>query len=146
MKDESKSAQEALVFECELDEPLEKVWRALTEPALLAAWLMPNDFVAKRGHRFRFTPTEPGQPNVHCQVLAIEPKRRLELSWREEGAAHGDATPLTTVSFVLEHAAVGTLLRVTHRGGAPQLERRLAPASAHALASAIRTRAWRLAA
>ena len=30
--------------------PPERVWRALTEPAELGAWLMPTDFVALAGH------------------------------------------------------------------------------------------------
>ena len=34
--------------------PPEKVWRALTDPQLLAAWLMPNDFEPRVGHRFTF--------------------------------------------------------------------------------------------
>ena len=34
---------DSLVFECDLDEPPEKVWRALTEPQLLEAWLTTGD-------------------------------------------------------------------------------------------------------
>ncbi|RUW11496.1 SRPBCC domain-containing protein, partial [Mesorhizobium sp. M1A.F.Ca.IN.022.05.2.1] len=37
------AANAPLSFECELPDPPEKVWRALTEPELLAAWLMPTD-------------------------------------------------------------------------------------------------------
>ena len=32
-----------------LPHPPERVWQALTDPALLARWLMPNDF-PKPGH------------------------------------------------------------------------------------------------
>ena len=32
-------SSDSLVFECDFEEPPEKVWRALTDPALLAAWL-----------------------------------------------------------------------------------------------------------
>ncbi|MEQ4718480.1 SRPBCC domain-containing protein [Nonomuraea sp. B19D2] len=38
------------------------MWRALTEPELVARWLMPNDFKPQVGHRFTFT-TEP-KPQV----------------------------------------------------------------------------------
>ena len=40
--------------------PPDKVWRALTDPELLGAWLMPNDFQARVGHRFTFR-TDPVQ-------------------------------------------------------------------------------------
>ena len=36
---DTPSADDALVFECDLPAPREKVWRALTEPALRSAWL-----------------------------------------------------------------------------------------------------------
>ena len=32
--------------------PPQKVWRALTDPELLASWLMPNDFEPRVGHQF----------------------------------------------------------------------------------------------
>ena len=38
--------------------PVEQVWRALTDPDLLARWLMPNDFKPVVGHQFTFR-TEP---------------------------------------------------------------------------------------
>jgi len=34
--------------------PPERVWRALTDSAALAEWLMPNDFEPRVGHKFRF--------------------------------------------------------------------------------------------
>lgn len=34
---------DSLVFECDLEEPPEKVWRALTEPQLLDEWLTTGD-------------------------------------------------------------------------------------------------------
>ncbi|MFB6393843.1 SRPBCC domain-containing protein [Polymorphospora lycopeni] len=43
-----------------LSHPPEKVWRALTDPDLVAAWLMPNTFEPRVGHRFTFR-TDPAQ-------------------------------------------------------------------------------------
>jgi ATP-dependent Clp protease, protease subunit len=40
-----------VVVECDLPDPPEKVWRALTEAHLLAAWLMPNDLRPAVGAR-----------------------------------------------------------------------------------------------
>lgn len=64
--------------------PRALVWRALTEPELLAEWLMPNDFRAEIGHAFTFT-TKPApgfDGIVHCEVLAIRAPELLQLSWR----------------------------------------------------------------
>ena len=87
------------------------LWRALTERELLAAWLMPNDFEARVGHHFTFR-TEPGpgfDGIVHCEVLALDPERALELSWV--------GGPLDTrVRFTLEPVPEGTRLRVEQRG------------------------------
>ncbi len=45
---------DAIDLEAVYPHPVELVWRALTEPAALATWLMTNDFQAKVGHRFTF--------------------------------------------------------------------------------------------
>jgi len=63
--------------------PPEKVWRALTDPELLAQWLMPNDFEPRVGHRFTFR-TEPGpgfDGIVRCEVLELVEPERMVLSW-----------------------------------------------------------------
>ncbi|MBM0229124.1 SRPBCC domain-containing protein [Micromonospora sp. ATA51] len=69
-----------------LAHPPAKVWRALTDSDLLARWLMPNDFRPLPGHRFTFhTQPRPGQGFdgvVHCEVLEIDPPRRLRWAWR----------------------------------------------------------------
>lgn len=67
-----------------LSAPPEKVWRALTEPALLEKWLMPNDITPDVGHRFTFrTAPAPGFDGiVHCEILESERPRLLVYSWR----------------------------------------------------------------
>src|SRR5262249_37620569 len=56
-----------------LAHPPARVWRALTDPDLLARWLMPNDFRPAAGHRFTFrTDPRPGFDGiVHCEVLTL---------------------------------------------------------------------------
>ncbi len=34
------------------DQPVETVWRAITDPVRLARWLLENDFEPRVGHRF----------------------------------------------------------------------------------------------
>ena len=53
---------EAVVFECDLPEPREKVWRALTERELLAKWLLPNDLRPEVGAKFNLRPATSAEP------------------------------------------------------------------------------------
>jgi uncharacterized protein YndB with AHSA1/START domain len=119
MKQANEDAAEAIVLECELAEAPQKVWRALTERELLAAWLMPNDFRAELGADFSFQPPSEleGKGPIACKVLALEPPRLLRFSWQEAEA--GDAAP-GSLSFVLTPTeSGGTLLRLVHRATAP---------------------------
>jgi uncharacterized protein YndB with AHSA1/START domain len=119
----SKKTQ-SIVVEYELPESPEKVWRALTEPKLLAAWLMPNDIEPTVGHRFSFhtQPVAGWDGVVHCEVLVVEPIRRLTYSWRGGSTAlqgYGHAID-TTVTWTLTRTANGgTHLRLEHEGFAP---------------------------
>ncbi|MEV5891515.1 SRPBCC family protein [Nonomuraea fuscirosea] len=108
--------------------PPAKVWRALTEPELVARWLMPNDFKAEVGHRFTFTTTPKKQVGfdgiVYCEVLRIEPEKLLKISWSDGGSADW------TVTWRLEPEGKGTRLFLDHEGFDPgdelqQLSRRI---------------------
>jgi uncharacterized protein YndB with AHSA1/START domain len=107
-----------LVIERLMPHPPEKVWRALTQTALLEDWLMKNDFTATVGAKFTFR-TQP-MPHwngvVECEVLAIEPHRRLSYSWNA-----GDGKKLyTTVTWTLTQVEGGTRLRMEQSGFGPQ--------------------------
>lgn len=119
MTDESQGevAPDALEFEYDLAEPPEKVWRALTMPDLLAAWMMPNDIRPEIGNRFAFA--VPGAP-IECEILDAEPERLLRYSWCERPQP-GDVVrqdPLdSTVTFTLARTiSGGTHLRIVHDG------------------------------
>ena len=95
--------------------PRAKVWRALTEPELVARWLMrPEGFAPVVGTKFVLRAA--GKPRgwrgfVECEVLAVEPERLLRYSW----AGDDDGTTLV-VTFGLEDAAGGTRLVLDHQG------------------------------
>lgn len=97
---------ETLVIEREIRHPREKLWRALTEPHLIAEWLMNNDFRLAEGHRFKLT-AEWG--SVDCQVLEIMPNQVLSYSWSALGLE-------STVTFTLTPTPRGTLLRMEQQG------------------------------
>ena len=110
----TQTAKDGLAFECDLPDAPEKVWRALTVPELLAAWMMPNDIKPETGSRFAFA--GPERP-IECEVLDAEPGRLLRYSWRERSDT-GDANGLDSiVTFTLARTVSGgTHLRIVHDG------------------------------
>jgi|HubBroStandDraft_5_1064220.scaffolds.fasta_scaffold671301_2 uncharacterized protein YndB with AHSA1/START domain len=108
----SEGVPEPVIVDCDLDAPPEKVWRALTQPELMAAWLAEGDIRPQVGHRFELK-SEIGP--VECEVLTADPKRELRLSWRERDEA-GDLVD-SEVTFVLTPTVNGgTRLRLVHDG------------------------------
>jgi uncharacterized protein YndB with AHSA1/START domain len=104
-----------------LPHPPAAVWRALTEPDLIARWLMPNDFRLEVGHTFVFHGTPVPQAGFggtgHSEVLAFEPERMLKISWC---AAPTDLSGLdSTVTFTLHPEGAGTRLFLEHDGFDP---------------------------
>jgi uncharacterized protein YndB with AHSA1/START domain len=111
----AKDQTAAIAFEIELAHPPEKVWRALTDPALLSQWLLPAiGFDLDPGTLFRFeTQPQPGWDGVvHCQVLDAEPPRMLRYKW---------TVPFldTEVTFRLEPTTSGTRLSLVQSGFKP---------------------------
>lgn len=88
---------DAVVTECDLPEAPGKVWKALTVPELLAAWL---------------------PEAADCEILAAEPDRLLCYRWRPAGQDRDAAGRVldSVVTFELTGTGTGgTHLRVAHR-------------------------------
>jgi uncharacterized protein YndB with AHSA1/START domain len=103
---------ESIAYEFDLRHPPEKVWHALTDPALLAQWLLPVlDLELVPGKEFTFkTQAYPGWDGiVNCRMLEIEPHRKLSYAWAVPGMD-------TVVTFTLAPSASGTLLSLVHSG------------------------------
>lgn len=109
-----------VTLEREFAHPPEKVWRALTQPELIAEWLMKNDFKPVVGQCFNFRADPmPGWNGVtDCEVLAVDPPRKLAYTWNASGeeAANGIKT---VVTFTLTPTRSGTLLRMEQSGFRP---------------------------
>jgi uncharacterized protein YndB with AHSA1/START domain len=103
------SESKSVIVERELPVAPEKLWRALTQPHLIAEWLMRNDFAAAAGHRFRFTAD---WGSVDCQVLAVEENRKLSYSWVAMGLD-------SVVTFTLSPTRTGTHLKLEQTGFKP---------------------------
>jgi uncharacterized protein YndB with AHSA1/START domain len=90
-------SRSSVVTECDLPEAPDKVWKALTVPKLLEAWL---------------------PDAVNSEILAAEPNRLLRYRWpgREEDRDERGRTLESVVTFELTGTQTGgTHLRVVHR-------------------------------
>lgn len=99
----------SVVVEREMPFPPEKIWRALTQPHLMAEWLMNTDFEPVVGRRFGFT-ADWGA--LDCEVLTVEPLRTLAYAWAGKGLE-------SVVTWTLTPRGAGTHLRMEQTGFKP---------------------------
>ena len=111
------AATRSLVIEREMPHPPEKIWRALTQGALIKEWLMDNDFQSGVGHKFNFR--APPMPKwngiIDSEVLVIEPNKKLSYSWGSLGLE-------SVVVWTLVPTKSGTLVRMEQSGFRPDQE------------------------
>jgi uncharacterized protein YndB with AHSA1/START domain len=113
---------EQIVIEDVFSHPREKVWRALTDGALIRRWMPmePSGFDAVEGTKFTFQTTPAGEwdGTIQCEVLAVAPGTRLAFSWKGGHPSNrGYGAPLdTVVTFDLSEAGDGTRVRLVHSG------------------------------
>ena len=111
----ARQQSESISFEFDLPHSPEKVWRALTDPVLLAEWLLPViDLKLEPGAAFTLkTQAYPGwDGTVNCRLLEIEPLRKISYTW---------VVPFleTVVTFTLAPTASGTRLSLVQSGFKP---------------------------
>ncbi len=83
--------------------PVEAVWKAITEPDLLARWWVPGDVAPTVGHTF--TLDMPGWGDVPCEVLEVETPTRLVYSFAD-----------WTLEWRVVPEGTGTRLLLDHSG------------------------------
>jgi uncharacterized protein YndB with AHSA1/START domain len=116
LTDKTARAQtESISFEFDLPHSPEKVWRALTDPALLAEWLLPViDLKLEPGAAFTFKtqPFPDWDGTVNCRFVEIEAYRKLSYTW---------TVPFldTVVTFTLTPTESGTRLGLVQSGFKP---------------------------
>lgn len=112
-----------------LPHPPARVWQALTDPDLLAQWLMPGDFRLRVGHRYTMRgmamPGTGFSGTVQAEVLAFEPGQMLRLGWRDADPGSPSGADWT-ITWTLRPEGRGTRLFLTHEGFDPgsELQRR----------------------
>ncbi|MDQ0212493.1 ATPase [Arthrobacter sp. SRS-W-1-2016] len=96
------------------------IWRALTEPELIARWLMENDFQAIVGHKFQMrgipVPAVGFSGLVASEVLDMETEKVLRISWRD---AHSGNNLDSTVTWSIAAEDTGSRLSLVHDGFDP---------------------------
>jgi len=102
----AETGTRTVVVERDMPHAPEKIWRALTQPHLIEAWLMKNDFKPATGHRFRLSADWGG---VDGEVRAVVPNETLSYSWETR-----DLT--SVVTWTLTPTATGTRLRMEQTG------------------------------
>ncbi|SFL63017.1 Uncharacterized conserved protein YndB, AHSA1/START domain [Bradyrhizobium sp. NFR13] len=103
------SETRSVVVERELGHAPEKIWRALTQPHLIAEWLMKSDFQPVIGHRFDL---RADWGTVDCRVTEVELHRRLAYTWEAMGLE-------SVVTWTLTPSGTGTVLRMEQIGFRP---------------------------
>lgn len=108
---DSAEATRTVVVERVFPHAPEKLWRALTESPLIAQWLMNNDFEPSVGKKFQLRHEPVGGWNglIDCEVLIVDPLKRLSYTWCTMGGS-------TEVLFTLTPSVAGTHLRVEQSG------------------------------
>jgi uncharacterized protein YndB with AHSA1/START domain len=117
----ARAQTESLSFEVDLHHSPEKVWRALTDPELLAEWLLPVfDLELEPGAAFTFKtqPQAGWDGTVNCRFVEIEARKKLSWSW-----VVGDID--TVVTFMLTPTVSGTRLSLVQSGFKPHQKQNL---------------------
>jgi uncharacterized protein YndB with AHSA1/START domain len=111
------SQTESISFEFDLKHSPAKVWRALTNPELLAEWLLPIvghklDLVPGAAFTFKTDPYPGWDGTVNCRMIEIEEQKKLSYAW---------TVPFldTVVTFTLTPTASGTRLSLVQSGFRP---------------------------
>jgi uncharacterized protein YndB with AHSA1/START domain len=97
-----------IALEQYIDHPPAKVWKALTDPALIAKWWVAGDVRPVVGHHFTL---DMGQKfgKQACEVIAVEPEKLLSYSF-------APGTLNTTITWRLKAEGRGTRLFLEHKG------------------------------
>lgn len=89
-----------------------KVFQAVSEPALLARWMLDHATISlRKGGRYTFG--WDGGPTHTGTVLSFIPGRRIALSWQWPGM---EDQLVTRLAFSVAPKKPGTVLTLTHTG------------------------------
>ena len=107
--------KDAVEREIWIDATPERVWRVLSEPPLLEAWLGPVASIELHaGGKLVFPGDEAcGAERFEAEVEVVEPPHRLVFRWQENGWVQGG---YTRVSLTLSPRGAGTKVHLVESG------------------------------
>lgn len=93
------------------NQPIDKIWRAISVAEEISTWFIKADFKAEQGYQYLFTASEEnGCVNITGEVKKSDPYT-LSYTWVVDGT-----TAITTVTWKLESLENGTKLYLEHSG------------------------------
>ena len=104
----------SLEFERFFDHPPEVIWRALTEPAALRAWLALDAEIDLQARRVEMV-TGPAEIRWTGRILTWDPPRIFEYEWNTDARGEMPSGEQTVVRWELIAEAEGTRLKLSHR-------------------------------
>ncbi len=110
------TALQDIAAEIRIEAPRERVWEVLTGEGLVEQWLGCLGYRAEIGHVFHMQPDAAKRAAgdltgaTHCELLALEPPRRMTFSW------YYPETPKTIVTLSLVPHGTGTQVSLRHDG------------------------------
>jgi uncharacterized protein YndB with AHSA1/START domain len=115
---------ETVSLDFELKIPIERVWNALTDPAILPTWMFfeTDDLQPVVGHKFQFrAKPEIGWPaTIDCEVLEVDEPHRLSYTWEVRDLSHR-----TQVTWTLTESENGTRLHLEQTGFASEAKQEI---------------------
>jgi uncharacterized protein YndB with AHSA1/START domain len=103
---ETVDGRPAVRFERRLAHPVDRVWRAVTDPDELAHWFPSRvDVDLRPGGAMHFTFEQEGVPDADGRVVELDPPRRFAFTWGDE---------LLRIELEAADGDEGCLLRFTH--------------------------------
>src|SRR4051794_4605521 len=108
---ERKANTYVFSFERHLSQPVERVWKALTDPSELTKWIAGDkaEMELRVGGRVWFS----GHGGIESTVVDLEPERAIEYGWRTSEWEGG------LIRWEIEPDGDGTKLTFTHRMPVP---------------------------
>jgi uncharacterized protein YndB with AHSA1/START domain len=96
---------ERLQLEATYPHPPERVWKAITDPEAMSAWLMPTNFKPLIGYRFRMERLDAAA--ITGKVIEVDEGKILAYTWDDGEAGEG-----SKVIWTLEPVDGGTRVRL----------------------------------
>lgn len=111
----------SILSEAEFDQPVDVVWRAITDSEWLAVWFFPNDIRPVEGHSFTIwsRPIERWDGEFQCRVLEVVPNEKLSFRWKgghEELKGFGHYMDVTVTWTISPLPGGGTRLLFVQEG------------------------------